>query len=199
MRASRQGWRSCSRSGAGWAARRRRAPGSGTWPIARRRPARRFRPRRPRPSRRRSGRDCRRPPQTRATGCSPAHRPRGSSRAVVACSANRCRAAPKSAGTGASCRPRPASIRDSAPSSARRDRHGPAPPRRRVQGAHEHQVQVVLADEAVQMRQREAQAGARAPVPQDPRFDVRRLQRPAQQDVVAQVQHAGAQVLLARQ
>lgn len=61
--------------------------------------------------------------------------------------------------------------------------------------AYIHQVQVVLADQAIQVGECEGLAGAGAPVPQDSPLDVRRRQRLAQQGVGAQVQHPGAQVI----
>ena len=85
------GWRSCSRSGAGSAAPRRRAPGSGICCCARRWRAARSRPRRRRRRRRRSGRGCRRRRHRRARQHSRVRRLHGSSPASRARHGSGCR------------------------------------------------------------------------------------------------------------
>src|SRR2546430_9931790 len=72
---------------------------------------------------------------------------------------------------------------------------GASTPWRAVAGAGEEDgVEVVLVDQTIEMNVGEAQAGARAPVPQEPLLDVPGLQRLPEQRVLAEVNHAGRQV-----
>ena len=67
---------------------------------------------------------------------------------------------------------------------------------RAVPGAREEdRVQVVLVDQPVQVHVGEAQAGAGAPVAEQPVLDVRRLQWLAQQRIVLQVDHARSEII----
>src|ERR1022692_3793592 len=89
--------RSCTRSGAGWEARRRRAPGSGICWSANWWPATRFRLRHRPPRSTPTGPDCRTPRRRRAAGSSPAPRPREWTRASPARRGWECRRETKTA------------------------------------------------------------------------------------------------------
>src|SRR5262249_39562796 len=64
-----------------------------------------------------------------------------------------------------------------------------------ARAGQEDDVQIVLGDQAVEVKVGEAQAGTRAPVPQQAQLYVLGLQRLTQQRVGAQIDHAGGQVV----
>ena len=64
-----------------------------------------------------------------------------------------------------------------------------------ARAGQEDDVQIVLGDQAVEVNVGEAQAGTRAPVPQQAQLHVLWLQRLTQQRVGPQIDHAGGQVV----
>jgi hypothetical protein len=64
-----------------------------------------------------------------------------------------------------------------------------------ARASQEDDIQVVLIDQAVEVNVGEAQAGTRAPVPQEAQLHVLLLQRLTEQRVGPQIDHAGSQVV----